>query len=146
MGNKHAFIRMKKMFGNDMGKCEDILIFFEIDNCLFSSLLNSYFSIVENLSLPVFQNISDEKRHKMSIILSKSLRLEKGLNNNTMAKKMQHCTIMCNTESSNFFFQLFCMEFFFFFDRPQKKFVSSQVVYFQIKISTFSTHSIATIT
>ena len=59
---------------------------------------------------------------------------------------MQHCTIMCNTESSNFFFQLFCMEFFFFFDRPQKKFVSSQVVHFQIKISTFSTHSIATIT
>ena len=81
MGNKHAFIRMEKMFGNDMGKCEDILIFFEIDNCLFSSLLNSYFSIIENLSLPVFQNISDEKRHKMSIILSKSLRLEKGLNN-----------------------------------------------------------------
>jgi hypothetical protein len=81
MKNKHAFIRMKKMFGNDMSQCENILSYIEIDDSIFSTLLNSYFSIIENLLLPVFQNISDEKRHKMSIILSKSLRLEKGLNN-----------------------------------------------------------------
>jgi hypothetical protein len=82
MKNKNAFIKMKRMFGNDMGICKDVLIYIDIDECLFPTLLNSYFSMIENLLLPVFENISDEKRHKMSIILSKSLRLEYGINNN----------------------------------------------------------------
>lgn len=80
MRNKHAFIQIKKMFGNDINLWEKMISFIEINDDMFTTLFNLYMSTVDNLVFPVFQNISEERRFKMELILSKNLRMEKGLN------------------------------------------------------------------